>query len=118
MGRQYFTTLYTLAKNRYSVILYTLINSRANRFVFIDMLCAINIAKFFRVKAKPFLYLIPVRSYNKQLGKPILYVLQLHLSVNRRCFFNIFLLILDFRIYNVIFSCKWLAYFNILLDYR
>jgi hypothetical protein len=41
----------TIAHNRYAVKLNVLADSGANGFVFIDTLCAINIAKFLNVKA-------------------------------------------------------------------
>jgi hypothetical protein len=42
---------YTIAHNKYTVKLNALANSGANGFVFINTLCAIDIAKFLNVKA-------------------------------------------------------------------
>jgi hypothetical protein len=47
---RHFIILYIVLKNRYRVLLITLINSRANSFAFINIAFIINIAKFFNLK--------------------------------------------------------------------
>ena len=51
ISRKHFTVLYIILYNRYRIELYTLANTRANRFAFIDITCTINIAKFLNIKA-------------------------------------------------------------------
>jgi hypothetical protein len=50
MGGRHFKLLYIVFKNRYKVTLTTLIDSRANSFVFINTFYAIDITKFLNLK--------------------------------------------------------------------
>ncbi|KIN08328.1 hypothetical protein OIDMADRAFT_110411, partial [Oidiodendron maius Zn] len=59
-----------------------------------------------------------VKGYNSQPGRLVIYYIQLYLTVDQYCQYNIPLLILDLGSHDIIIGQKWLAYFDILLDYR
>jgi hypothetical protein len=65
----------TIAHNGYTVKLNALADSGANGFVFIDTLCAINIAKFLNVKAQRLPCLINVKGYDGKAGSAITHIL-------------------------------------------
>ncbi len=58
------TILCILLKNRYSVQLYALADSRVNRFIFINIIYAINVVKHLNIKARKLLIAIIVKGYN------------------------------------------------------
>jgi hypothetical protein len=96
------TTVYTLVSNGYSVISYTLINSRANGFVFINTLYIANIAKYLNLKIHRLLYDISIKGYNGKAGQLITYYIRLYLTIDSRHLYNTPLLILDLGSYNLI----------------
>ena len=51
IGGKHFAILYTISYNGYRIDLYTLANTRANGFAFIDTIYTIDIAKFLNIKA-------------------------------------------------------------------
>ena len=57
--------------------------------------------------------LVLVKGYNKQIGKPITLILQLHLQVNRQQQYNVLFLVTNLEHYNVILGYKWLAYLDL-----
>ncbi len=72
----------TLSHNGYSVKTNALADSRANGFVFINTLYAINIAKFLNLKAQRLPQAINVKGYNGKVGNAITYILRLYLTVD------------------------------------
>jgi hypothetical protein len=76
--------LCTVSYNGYSVKLEALADSRANGFVFIDILCAIDLAKFLSIKAQRLSQAISVKGYNRKNRSAITYVLQLYLTIDRQ----------------------------------
>jgi hypothetical protein len=74
----------TLSHNGYSVKLKALADSGANGFVFIDTLCAIDIAKFLSLKVQRLPRAINVKGYNGKVGNAITYILRLHLTIDGR----------------------------------
>ena len=70
--------------NRYRIKLYTLANTKANRFTFINTVYTINVAKFLNIKATRLKEPIAVKGFNSQQGYAVSYFLTLHLSINRR----------------------------------
>ena len=61
-----FTISYNLSSNRKTVTqLFTLPNTRANRFVFIDIHYTITIAKFLGLSFKRLKKLITIKGYNR-----------------------------------------------------
>ena len=102
MGGKHLTTLCKLSKNGYSVTTSTLIDSGANGFVFIDTLCAVDLAKFFGLRTERLPHEVPVRGYDGIAGDPITHFLRLHLTVDGRRQYNIPLLILNLGSYDLI----------------
>ena len=71
-----FTVSYNLSSNRKIVIqLFALLNTRANRFVFIDTYYNITIAKFLGLSFKRLKKLITIKGYNRYRGKAVIYYL-------------------------------------------
>ena len=116
MGRKHLTISCTLSKNGYGVTSQALIDCGANGFVFIDTLAAIDIAKFLNLKAQLLPHSVPVKGYDSKAGQPLTHYLQLHLTVDGRRQYNVPLLILDLGSHDIILGCKWLAFFDILVD--
>jgi hypothetical protein len=75
VGGPYLTVPCTIVHNEYVVKLNVLADSGANGFVFIDTLCAIDIAKFLNVKAQRLSCLINVKGYDRKAGSAITYIL-------------------------------------------
>ena len=68
---KHFIVLYTLLKNKYKITLSTLINSRANSFVFINTVYVNNISTFLNLKPQPLIQPIIPKGFNKQLSKAV-----------------------------------------------
>jgi len=66
IGGRYFTILYTVSKNRYRVLLTTLIDSGVNGFAFINTVYVINIAKFFNLKTQSLVQPIIAKGFNRR----------------------------------------------------
>ena len=71
MGGKHLTIACNLSNNGYSVTSHALIDSGANGFVFIDTLCAVDIANFLGLKAQRLPFTVPVKGYDGKAGKPI-----------------------------------------------
>jgi len=84
LSRKSFTVLCTLACNRYGVKTTALANSRANAFTLLDTAAAQRILDFLNALIEILEQLIPVKGYNRQLGKPITNMLQINLKVDRQ----------------------------------
>ena len=82
MGGRHFIVLYTLLKNRYRITLSTLINSKANGFIFINTAYINNILTFLNLKPKPLIRPIIPKGFNRQPGKAVTYILTLYLLLN------------------------------------
>jgi predicted aspartyl protease len=106
----------TLSFNGYSVKLEALADSGANGFVFINTLCAIDLAKFLNVKAQRLPQPIGVKGYNGKANNAITHIIRLHLTVDGRRQYNLPLLILDLGSHDVIIGRKWFEYFGVLID--
>jgi hypothetical protein len=106
----------TIAHNRYAVKLNALVNSEANGFVFINTLCAIDIAKFLNVKAQRLSRPINVKGYNKKAESAITHILRLHLTIDGRRQYYIPLLILDLGSHDCILGRKWFVFLGVLID--
>jgi hypothetical protein len=74
----------TLSKNGYSISLNALADSGANGFVFIDTTFAIDIAKFFQLKAQRLPQPISVKGYDGVASNSVTHILHLHLTVDGR----------------------------------
>ena len=56
---------------------------------------------------------VPVKGYNRQIGKPITTILQIHLQVDRQQQYNVPFLVTDLGHHDVFLSWKWLAYLDL-----
>ena len=118
MGGKHLVVDCKLLKNGYGVTSRALVDSGANGFVFIDSLFAVDLAKFLNISAQRLPFSIKVKGYDGRPGKPVTHYLRLNLSVDNRQFFNLPILILGLRTYNMILRRKWLAFFDILVNCR
>ena len=116
IGGKSFTIYYTLSRNRYGVKTTTFANSRANAFTLLNAKCAQKISKFLNTLFEQLERPIPIKGYNRQVGKHITSILQIYLYVDRRRQYNVPFLVIDLRYYNVILRCKWLAYLDLQLN--
>ena len=78
LGGKSFTMPCTLFHNGYRVTTTALTNSRANAFTLLNTKCAKKISKFLNTPIEILEKPIPVKGYNKQVGTPIISVLQTH----------------------------------------
>jgi hypothetical protein len=69
------TVFCIIAHNKYIVKLNALADSGANGFVFINIFCAINIAKFLNIKAQRLSCLINVKGYDGKVESAITHIL-------------------------------------------
>jgi len=83
LGGKSFIVPYTLSCNRSRVNTTTLTNTKANAFTLLNTRCTRKISKFLNTYIKTLEKLVPVKGYNRQIGKPITLILQVHLRVNR-----------------------------------
>jgi predicted aspartyl protease len=118
VGGAHLTIPCALSKNGYSVDTHPLADSGANGFVFIDSSFAINIAKFFQLKAQRLPEPIHVKGYDGQSSKSVTHVLRLHLTVDGRRLLDLPLLILDLGTHDLILGRKWFDHLNILVNCR
>ena len=71
-----FTVSYNLSSNRKTVTqLFTLPNTRANGFAFIDTHCTVTTAKFLGLPFKRLKKLIAIKGYDRHRGKAVIYYL-------------------------------------------
>src|SRR5271156_3668467 len=110
MGGKSFTVLCTLLRNGCRVTTTALANTRANAFALLDTKCAKKVSEFLNTLLETLERPILIKGYNRQMGKPITLVLQIHLQINRQQLYNMPFFVTNLGYYNVIFSCKWLSY--------
>jgi hypothetical protein len=101
-----FTIPYTLSRNRCRVNTTALANSRANTFALLNTKCARKISEFLNTLIELLDRPMPVKGYNGQMGRPITFILQIHLQVNGRRQYNVPFLVTDLGHYNVILGRK------------
>ena len=79
MGGKSFTILCTLSRNGCRVKTTALADSGAHAFALLDTKCARKISEFWNTLMETLEKPVPVKSYNRQMGKPITTILQIHL---------------------------------------
>ena len=84
IDRNHFIVPCTILCSRYRIDLDALANTRANGFAFINTTCAIDIAKFLNIKATWLKKSITIKGFNRKHRKAIIYILILHLSLDRQ----------------------------------
>jgi len=75
--------LYTLTKNRIRVDFNILIDTRVNRFVFIDIDLIEQLYKGLGLLLTPLDYTITIKGYNSYKGTIVTYYLSINLTINR-----------------------------------
>lgn len=118
MGGKHLTIACKISKNGYGVTSQALIDSGANGFVFINTLCAVDIARYLGLKAQRLPRTIAVKGYDGQSRNSASHYLRLHLTIDGRRQYNVPFLILDLGSHDIILGRKWLAQFDIGVDCR
>ena len=116
MSGKHLTVPCTLSRNEVTVQTYTLADTEANEFTFINTLFAVNLAKYLNMKAQRLLKPLTVKGYNRQNGNSITHILCLHLKINGQRQYNLPLLILDLENHDLILGWGWLVNFQILVN--
>jgi hypothetical protein len=118
LGGKSFTVPCILSCNGCGVKTTALANSRANAFTLLNTQCARKISEFLNTPLETLEKSIPVKGYDRRMGKPITTILQVHLQVNGRRMYNVPFLVIDLGHHDAILGRKWLACLNLWLDVR
>ena len=81
LGRQGFYIDSQLAYNGLSFTINTLADTRVNRYLFIDMKKAIELACFYNIPTEPLRQPVKIRGFSSLDGLYITYTIKLHLIV-------------------------------------
>jgi hypothetical protein len=79
-----FTFLYTISSNRLRIKTYTLINTRANGYAFINTEFAALATRFLNTKPQRLLILCNIRGFDSKIAQPITNYIKLTLLINKR----------------------------------
>jgi hypothetical protein len=79
-----FTFLYTISSNRLGIKTYTLINTRANGYAFINTEFAALATRFLNTKPQRLLILYNIQGFDSKIAQPITDYIKLTLLINRR----------------------------------
>ena len=117
LGGKHFTFLCTISLNRFAVSTYSLIDTRANGFVFIDERFAqlLSSKLGWKVEQLPFPSL-PVKGYDRKQGTCITSFLRTHLTLDGRKIYNVPFLILLLGSHDIIIGKSFIEYFEISLS--
>jgi len=107
LDSNHFIVLSYILRNGLSVKLKALIDSEANRSVFINTSCAIDVAKYFQTSVVPLNSNCCIQGYNNQTEEQITHTIILHLTVNRYQQADVPMLMANLRHHNIILSQKW-----------
>jgi hypothetical protein len=110
------TVLCTLTKNEIGIDLDILVDTGANRFVFIDMTLADQLCRGLNLQLTALPCMIQAKGYNGQKRQVASYCLTLNLIIEGRCQYNILFIVLKLGAHKAILSCKWFEYFYVNLD--
>jgi hypothetical protein len=91
-----FTFLYTISSNRLRIKTRTLINTRANRYAFINTEFAALITRFLNTKTQQLLILYNIRGFNSKIAQLITDYIELTLLINGRQI-KVFMLVVRLR---------------------
>ena len=81
MGGKYFTITCIILRNRYSILLSTLANTRVNRYLFINTYCTVDATNFINTQIIYLRQLLPIRGFNRQPRLLVTYIIILYLRV-------------------------------------
>ena len=104
LGGQGFHVDSQLAYNGLSFTVNTLADTRANRYLFIDMKKAIELACFYNIPTEPLKQPAKTRGFSSSDGPQITHTIKLHLIVGGQQFLNQTFLILNLGQHEVIIS--------------
>jgi hypothetical protein len=79
-----FTSLYTISSNRLRIKTRTLINTRANKYEFINTEFAAFATRFLNTKPQQLFILCNIRGFNSKIAQLITDYIELTLLINRR----------------------------------
>ena len=85
---------------------YTLYDTRANGFLFINIELTTLLIRHYSARFKPLPYVILVTGYNSQGYSKIMYYVRLILQIDNRCFVYIPFYIVPLRTHDVIIGRK------------
>ena len=106
LDSNHFVVLNYVSRNGLSVELKALVNSGANRFVFINTSCARDVAKYFQTLVVPLNSDCCIQGYNGQTEEQITYAIILYLAVNKCQQADVPMLIANLRHHDMILSQK------------
>jgi predicted aspartyl protease len=114
LGGKHFTFPCTVSLNGFAVSTYSLIDTGANGFVFIDESFAqLLFSKLgWKIEKLPFPSL-PVKGYNGKQGTCITSYLRIHLTLDGRKIYNVPFLVLPLGSHDIIIGKSFLEYFEI-----
>jgi hypothetical protein len=95
-----------LARNGSAFQTLTLIDTGANRFLFIDTALADSLIHHFNVTKIPLPQEVPITGYNRQCGTACTHYLQMTFIINSRWFVCELFLIAPLGQHNIILGCK------------
>jgi hypothetical protein len=114
LGGRHFIFPYIISFNRFAISIYSLVNTGANGFVFINRRFAqLLYSKFgWKIKKLPFPSQ-PVKGYNSKQGACITSFLRIHLTLNRYKIYNVPFLVLPLGSHDIIIGKSFIKYFEI-----
>jgi predicted aspartyl protease len=118
MGGKGFTVSCILSRNRNEVTATALADTGANAFVLVDTNYAARLSKSLDTPLESLPRQIPIKGYDRRMGKFITSFFRMHLRVDGRNQYNVPFLITDLGQCDMILGRKWLAYLDIWLDVR
>ena len=108
---------YTISTNRLGIKSFSLINTRANSYVFINTKTAQLVERFLGVELQPLPLPYTVRGFNRKLAESAKKYIEVLLLINRRAI-KVPIIILNLRDYDIILGRKQAVDFNVLVNYR
>jgi predicted N-acyltransferase len=110
-----FTFLYIISSNKLGIKTRTLINTRANRYAFINTEFAALATQFFNTKTQQLLTLYNIRGFDSKIAQLITDYIKLTLLINKRQI-KVFMLVIRLRGQDIILGRKWAAETRILIN--
>jgi len=107
LSGNHFIVLNHVSRNRLSVELKTLVNSEANKSVFINTSHARNVAKYFQTLVMPLNSDCYIQGYDGQTKEQITHTIILHLVVDRCQQADMLILIVNLEHHDIILGWKW-----------
>ena len=118
MGGKHLTITCKLSLNGHSVTLRALIDCGANGYLFLNTLCAYDLAPFLGTKFQRLPRDYYVKGYDEKSQTSVSHFTRAHLTVDGRRQYNAPFLVLNLGSHDMILGRKWLAQFDIGIDCR